>query len=247
MRNHRWLLVLCTSLLALSCGPVLRPSSVSYEDYRISPSLPADSALVSLVQPYRDQVSAQMNEVVGQVSGRLEKKQPNCDLGNFMADAMRISGSRVYGINIDVAFVNYGGIRLNELNEGPITRGKVFELMPFDNLLLVQQIKGSTLRAFLDMTASRNGWPVSGLTYGIREGQATDIRVGGKDLDNEALYYVANSDFVINGGDNMVSLKSIPALNKGYLVRDAILEYVRQLAAEGKPVVSPETRVFHAR
>lgn len=240
-------LVIFITLVLLSCGPVRRPSSLVYQDYSIAPSLPRDSVLSGLVKPYRDSVWSQMNEVVGQVAERLEKRQPNCELGNFMADAMRILGSEKYGVPIDVAFVNYGGIRLNELTPGPMTRGKVFELMPFDNVLLIQRLDGKTLKSLFDLVASRNGWPVSGASYAIREGRAVDIKIGEKALDESATYIVANSDFVVNGGDNVGMLKTIPVQNNGYLVREAIMEYVRRLAADGKMVSSPETRVYYAR
>lgn len=246
MLFRRFIVFLLVGFL-LSCGPVRRPTSLHFEDYSISASLPRDSAILGLVKPYRDSVWSQMNEVVGQVAERMEKRQPNCELGNFMADAMRERGAEKYGVPIDLAFVNYGGIRLNEITPGPITRGKVFELMPFDNLLLVQRLNGKTLKSLFDLLASRNGWPLSGGTYAIREGKAVDIRIGGKPLDESATYTVANSDFVINGGDNVWMLKEIPFQNNGYLVRDAILEYIRRLTAGGKMVTSPETRVSYAQ
>lgn len=233
--------------LLISCGPVLRPTGVVYEDYSISGTLPRDSMLVKLMQPYRDSVASTMEEVIGQVGDRLLKQQPDCGLGNFMADALREMGSKKYGVTIDLAFVNYGGIRLNELTPGPITRGKVFELMPFDNILLLQKVDGKTLKSFFDLIASRNGWPLSGGSFGIRDGRAVDIKIGGKPLDESATYIVANSDFVINGGDNVVMFKSIPVQNIGYLMREAIMDHVRGLTAKGQSIQSPETRVYNAR
>lgn len=233
--------------LLFSCGPTLRPTGVVYEDYSISGTLPRDSMLVKMMQPYRDSVASQMEEVIGRVGDRLLKQQPDCGLGNFMADAMRQMGSIKYGVPIDLAFVNYGGIRLNELTPGPITRGKVFELMPFDNILLIQRVDGKTLRSFFDLIASRNGWPVSGGSFVIREGRAVDIMIGGKPFDESATYVVANSDFVINGGDNVVMFKPLPVQNNGYLMRDAIMDHVRGLTAKGQAIQSPETRVSYAQ
>lgn len=245
--RFRKLIFLGLLSLLFSCGPVLRPTGVVYEDYPIAGSLPRDSMLVKMMQPYRDSVASQMEEVIGKVGDRLLKQQPDCGLGNFMADAMREMGSKKYNVAIDLAFVNYGGIRLNELSPGPVTRGKVFELMPFDNMLLIQRVDGKTLKSFFDLIASRNGWPISGGSFGIRDGRAVDIMIGGKPFDESATYVVANSDFVINGGDNVVMFKPIPVQNNGYLLRDAIMDHVRGLTARGKAIQSPETRVYHAR
>lgn len=225
------------------CNPVYRPVGVQYEDYRVKDSLPPDPALENLVRSYRQEVESQMNTVIGRVAEKLEKRQPDCDLGNFMADAMRIRGSEKYGVTIDVAFVNYGGVRLNELTPGDLTRGKVFEMMPFDNLLVIQTVPGRVLKAFLDQQAARNGWPVSGLSYVIKNGRATGVIIGGKTFDESANYVVANSDFVVNGGDNMNQLRDIPAENKGYLVRDAIIEYVQDITARGENIKKPEIRI----
>ncbi|MBL0145080.1 MAG: 5'-nucleotidase C-terminal domain-containing protein [Chitinophagaceae bacterium] len=44
--------------------------------------------------------------------------------------------------------MNYGGIRLPAIPAGNITRGKIFELAPFDNIIVLQKISGKTFQAF---------------------------------------------------------------------------------------------------
>ena len=43
--------------------------------------------------------------------------------------------------------MNHGGIR-SYIPKGNITTGKIFELMPFDNLIVLQEVKGSVLQQF---------------------------------------------------------------------------------------------------
>lgn len=229
-----------------ACDRHFQPRQLAYADYTIQGDSTSSTAISSLIRPYSDSMNRSMNTVIGYLETALQHRHPNSDLGNLVADAMLAGSSRVYGVKIDMAFVNFGGIRLPEIQAGPLTRGKIFELMPFDNLLLVQEVKGAVVKDLLGVLASRDGWPVAGITMEIRNGKAEQIRVGGKPLDENASYLVANSDYVINGGDNIEQLKSIPVRNKGYLVRDAIIEYVAGFQLRGEKLQQPTIRIRHA-
>ena len=222
-------LVFLISLFAFSCRTVQVPTSAAYHDYRNTDSLAKDAALVSMMAPYRDSVDRSMNAVVGYVEKALEKKQPQGSLGDFMVDALYQGGRVKFGIEPDLAVVNYGGIRLTQVPAGNMTRGKVFELMPFDNLLVLQQIKGDVLKQFLDHTAAAGGWPLAGVSMEIKDKKATNILIKGQPLNVSKTYNLINSDYVANGGDNAAMLKVIPQKNIGYLMRDAIFDYIASL------------------
>lgn len=238
--------ILLLSLLSLAaCKTVQRPSEAAYVHYRVDPSDPRDSALLRLTAPYRDSVDRSMSDVVGRAASALTKEGANGSLGLFMTDAMLEMGKAKVDPRAQVAFVNTGGIRITEMGTGPITRGKVFELMPFDNILVVQEVPGARLQAFLDALAARGGWPVSGLTMEVRDRKAANVRIGGQPLDPARTYFVINSDYVINSAEEGEALRSLPAVNTGYLVRDALIDYLRGQQASGK-VITPATekRVF---
>jgi 2',3'-cyclic-nucleotide 2'-phosphodiesterase (5'-nucleotidase family) len=189
-----------------------------------------------------------MNAVLGTLEQALEREQPSGSLNNFMADAMLHMARQKMDPQVSVAFLNYGGIRATQVPAGPITRGKVFELMPFDNLLLVQQVKGSVLQQFLDATAATGGWPLAGLTMDIRDRKAVNVLIGGQPLDPSKTYHVANTDYVINVDEPGQPLRNIPVQNTGYLLRDAIIDYLGMLSAGGKNVPAPtEKRVRNAQ
>jgi 2',3'-cyclic-nucleotide 2'-phosphodiesterase (5'-nucleotidase family) len=120
----------------------------------------------------------------------------------------------------------------------------VFEMMPFDNQLVVQRLPGSIVQEFLDTVASRGGWPGSGVAYVIRNHKATQVMIKGLPLDTAKVYIVANSDYVVNGGDNCTMLVNFPQENKGFLVRDALIDYFRNITASGQKISSKlENRV----
>jgi 2',3'-cyclic-nucleotide 2'-phosphodiesterase (5'-nucleotidase family) len=138
--------------------------------------------------------------------------------------------------------------KLWKYTDDSITRGKIYELMPFDNTLILQKIRGEILQQVLDLMAERGGWPLAGITMQIKNKKAVNIMIGGKPMDKGKVYTIAHSDFIANGGDNADMLKPIPQQNIGYLMRDALIDYVTKLRKEGKNITATEeNRVTNAQ
>jgi 2',3'-cyclic-nucleotide 2'-phosphodiesterase (5'-nucleotidase family) len=160
---------------------------------------------------------------------------------------MLIMAREKYQTEIDASFINYGGIRLSAIPKGSITRGKVFELSPFDNIIVLLTLKGKILQEFLDHIASRGGWPCAGISFQIKNKAAVNIKVAGKAFDSNSNYVIALGDYIANGGDDCVMFKNIPQKNNGYLVRDALLNYFSKVNKEGKQITaSIENRITNA-
>ena len=127
--------------------------------------------------------------------------------------------------SIDIGIINYGGIRVPSLTKGPVTIGNVYELMPFDNYLVVLSLTGKQVQSMLDAIAASGGWPVAGVTFTIKDNTADDVQINGKRLHSESTYHIAISDYLANGGDNMDMLKGLPQENTNVLLRDAFKAY----------------------
>ena len=125
-----------------------------------------------------------------------------------------------------------------EMSAGPVTQGKIFELMPFDNLMVILKVKGSLLRQYLDTLAANEGVIESGMTMQIVNKTVQQVMVGGKPLDLNADYIIAHSDYVVM---NSGLLKNIKRNTNGYLLRDAILDYVKFLHSQNKKVIVTNT------
>jgi 2',3'-cyclic-nucleotide 2'-phosphodiesterase (5'-nucleotidase family) len=218
----------------VSCNGSFRSSSVQYNNYQVQQTANANSAFAKIIKPYSDSINISMSDVVGINESLLEKKVRQNTLGYFMADAFLFEAKQKFGINVEVAFMNYGGIRLIELPPGKITKGKLFELMPFDNLLVLQKLKGSVLKQYLDTLAMGETVVLSGITMSIENKRTKNILVGGLPLDESRDYIIANSEY--NIGTSEV-LKKIAFQNIGYLQRDALIDYVTYLNIQGKKIV----------
>lgn len=250
MQSHRLLipLLLISVIAGSSCNTVYQSQSLRYKSYRISDTATKEVAMQTFLDPYRDNVNRTMNGVVGYAEESLDKAQPESKLGNFMADAMLAMARKKFNTSVDAAFVNFGGIRLVQLPKGEVTTGKIFELMPFDNLVVLQKIRGDAFQQFLDLTAYKGGWPCAGITMQIKDKKAVNVMIGGKPLDPGKVYTIVNSDFIANGGDNADMLRVIPQIANGYLMRDAIIDYIKKLKGEGKNInANIENRVTNAQ
>ena len=219
---------------------------VNYNYYKISKDNRVDSSYIRMLMPYKDSLNKQMNIVLGFATNTMYKTQPECALGNLLADCVKTMAAKKYNRKVDIGMVNFGGIR-SYISKGEVTVGKIFELMPFDNLLILQELRGDTLQSLLNRVAEKGGWPVSGLTMQIKDNKALNIFIDGKPLDPNAIYIVANSDYVANGGDDCNMLKGIPQISAGYIIRDVIIEYISNINAQGLPVdAKTEKRITYA-
>jgi 2',3'-cyclic-nucleotide 2'-phosphodiesterase (5'-nucleotidase family) len=237
-----WIYGLFAIILALGgCRSIYyQPAKVQYSHIEANAQqLGTDSVVQQLLMPYSKKINETMNEPLGTLGVQLLKRMPDNSLGYFMTDAYYAMAQKKFERRVDAAFMNTGGIRLNSMEPGKITLGKIYELMPFDNLLLLVEIKGAELRQFLDQTAPRGGWPVTGISYTINKEKATEIRVNNQPLDENALYTIAVSDYVANGGDENSVFKGKTQVNIGYLQRDALIEYVKSFGARQQDIGVP--------
>lgn len=203
--------------------------------YSIKDSTASDSTFVNMLAPYKTKMDAQMQVVIGRADTTLTKMQPESTLGNFMADAQLRTAKKIDDAVV-ASVANYGGIRLPYISEGPVTLGKIYELMPFDNMLVIAEIPGDVMKHFCDFIAHAKGWPVSGIKFDIVGKEARRIFIGNSPLDEHAVYKVAINDYIANGGDNCDFLVSLKKQTTNIFVRDALIDYVKDLNAQGKPL-----------
>ncbi len=222
-----------TLFLAFACNTSYKAENVQYSSYKIQQTDNGSKTLSSVIKPYSDSVNKSMNVVIGYNETQLERKKQVNPLGYFMADAYLEMARKKLDPNISASFMNSGGVRLPDLPAGAITQGKIFELMPFDNLMVSVKLKGSLLKKYLDTLSANDGIIESGITMQIVNKTAQQILIEGKPLDPDAEYTIVHSDYVLN---NSNLLKNLERNKNGYLLRDAILDYVKLFNKQGKKI-----------
>jgi 2',3'-cyclic-nucleotide 2'-phosphodiesterase (5'-nucleotidase family) len=237
--------VIIVAVFFVSCHKQFQAQSVQYAGYSVEQNK-TDSVVSDFLKPYSSKVGETMNDVMAQLGTSLKKEQPNGSLGNFLADAYLAMAQKKFDPAADVAFMNNGGIRLNTLQAGPLRRGSIYEVMPFDNLLVILKLTGAQLQQYLDHIAAEGGGGIAGLRMTIRDKKATDVYIDNKPLNLTATYTMVNSDYAVNGGGGYTLFKDMPMQKTGYLLRDAILDYCAVSKAAGKPIiVSAEKRIIN--
>lgn len=192
----------------------------------VGENISADSTYASLISPYKHRVDSIMNVVLGKASAPLTEAKPESSLGNFAADAVRIAAGNMLGKNIDLCILNYGGLRI-DLNKGPITVGNIFELMPFENEMVVLRLTGDQVRNLLNEVVKAGGEPISGARLRSFDDRAVDVIVGAQPIRNDQNYWIATSDYLQNGGGNMPTLWNADSVIYTDLkIRDALIQYV---------------------
>ena len=225
--------LLIATFFVVSCNTSYKAENVHYSSYRIQQYDAGSKSLTTIVKPYSDSVNKLMNVVIGYNETQLEKKRQGNTLGFFITDAYLEMAKQKVDPRVDAAFMNSGGIRLPEMSAGAITQGKIFELMPFDNLMVLLQLKGSLLKQYLDTLAANEGVIESGINMQIENKTVQKVMVGDKPLELNADYIIVHSDYVAM---NSNLLKNINRSTNGYLLRDALLDYVKFINGQSKKV-----------
>lgn len=192
------------------------------------------------IAPYQEALVSKMNVRLASAPEKLVKGKPQSTLGNFVADAYREIGGQLTGKKIDFAITNLGGLRA-DLEAGDVTLGTMFSIFPFENSITVLGLKGSDLRQLIESNAGRKLDATSGAQITLEmDGDrciASQILIGGKPIDPNRIYYVSTLDFLAEGNSGMTALtRAVETYKTGVLARDAMTDYVKRLAAQGKTV-----------
>ncbi|MBV5282880.1 MAG: 5'-nucleotidase C-terminal domain-containing protein [Paludibacter sp.] len=235
------LLTLLIALSVTSCShktwSILQSSSVKIAIDSTANAL-ADKSYNAYLQPFKQKVDGQMNEVIGQAAETMKGHAPESLLSNISADIYLQTATDFQGENVDIAIVNLGGLR-TVVPAGDITVRKVFELMPFENELVLLWLKGDKLNELLQYFAGMGGEGVSGLRMEIKDGKAVNITINDKPLDPTKVYSIVTNDYLAGGNDKMVQLaQAEKRVNTGIKVRTMLLNYIKNETKKGNKIQS---------
>ncbi len=230
-------------LFLISCGPSREPVYVEGEVYTIDPvTIPEkDIEIDSIIAIYRYDLEQEMSQVLSYSDQTMTRGTPEGLLNNFVADLVFDIGREIYQADqpIDFCLLNYGGLRA-PIPQGPVTMSHVFELMPFENEMVVITLSPEkTLELFDYLAASDVGMPVSGIRIKPDDGEVQQVTIGGREFNPERNYRVLTSDYLAGGGDNMTFfLEPIEYEYLGLRIRDAIIKHLKEKQQQGLSIKS---------
>ena len=109
---------------------------------------------------------------------------------------------------------------------------KTLALMPFENEIVVAELSGEKIKEMLTyLERAKTAHPVSGIQIEMdQDYKVTSAKIKGEEIDEDKTYFVATSDYLQKGGDNMSFFKNPIELYKvDYKLRNAIIDYFKKV------------------
>lgn len=186
-----------------------------------------DTQYVAYLKPIKTDLENKLSEVIGYTLEPLGVFQPECPMLNWATDALLYMAKKYCPDKVDIAVVNIGGMRCS-WGQGDITIKHVFELMPFDNELVVLTLTGQDILDLCQVFAKTGGEGAAGMQIAVRNG-VVDAKINNKMIDPSKTYLVATSDYLSQGNDYMTPLtKSSYVWKSNMKIRDLYLEYIKE-------------------
>lgn len=234
----KYFLLSVITFLVFNCKqPKAYLSKIEGKQINIADSIISDSQIEAFIKPYREHIENDLDSVLAYSMNTYSKSDGafNTALGNFMADAVFDEANPIFnsrtGKNLDMVILNHGGIRSNIL-KGNITTRTAFELMPFENSIVVVALKGSQIDSLIDyLSKAKEAHPISKLKLVINKNfKVIESSINGEKIEQTRTYYVATNDYLYNGGDDMYFFKP----NEGiyvldYKIRNALIDNFKEV------------------
>ena len=241
--NKKFLLRIFVALLlltAISCKTTYNVTRKEAVSIAISDTNGVDSAIIKIIQPYSDKIKGIMEEVIGYSDATYEKGQPEGTLGNFLCDLLIDFAQNKYGEFVKetsvMCLLNNGGIR-SSLPIGEVKVETIYQIMPFDNTVVLIELKGIVLKKIFPIIIGKGGMPIGGLRLVLSGNELKSASIADKPFSDDENYILITSDYLANGGDGLSFLSdNIRYLPTGLLMRDVIIEYIKGLTAQGKTI-----------
>ncbi|MBK9283495.1 MAG: 5'-nucleotidase C-terminal domain-containing protein [Sphingobacteriaceae bacterium] len=195
----------------------------------------ASIVLTDSIKRYKTIVDHETSKVIAIADNPLTKTGNENTLGNFVCDAMEQVCLQQYKIKPDITLVNRGGLRV-ELPKGEIKKLHLFELMPFENQLVVFSITGKQLMEVIALIKEyKHSFKGMRLDFTTNE---EVILINELKLDTTAIYKLLTSDYIAEGGDNFKMFGKPSYLNSDKIkLREALIQYCIFLNEQNKHII----------
>ena len=229
-----FVLILTFSLFFSCAEKKYHVSRIEGTKIGIENTLSESSEIENFIKPYRDNINNDLSQVLSFAPITLDKNGIwQTSAGNFLSDITLEKTNPVFqkreNKSIDICLLNHGGIR-SIIPSGNITARTAYEVMPFENTTIVVGLKGEQIEEIANYIVSeKKPHPLSGMSFVIAKDKSVkDILVQEKPLDKNKIYYVVTSDYLVNGGDNMVFFKkSVEKYDLDYKLRNIMIDYFK--------------------
>jgi 2',3'-cyclic-nucleotide 2'-phosphodiesterase (5'-nucleotidase family) len=233
---------LLITLLSYACQPISYHKKITTDkaSLAIDKDLPEKKEIVQLLKPYKNVLDSSMNAVIGIAAvemPRIINQEHETLLGNFAADLYMNYLTQKMNVSSDMSVVTVGGLRTT-VPAGEVTLSTLYELMPFDNEMVRIEIKGEKVKELFNYAYHRKITAIANTKLVFDStGVLQSALIGGIPFDENKNYTLITSDYLADGGDDMVFLKNPLSYQPLHIkARDMLINYVKSLTNEGKSI-----------
>lgn len=220
----------------------------------VNASVPDDPEMAKTIAPYADVIHKSFGRVIARVPQEIGRPRDRKDaglspLGYFLADIMREGAAKASGRTVRFGFTNSGGLR-RAIPAGDLKVQDIYELMPFENELVVAEYTGREIMQIIkEGIRRRGGEPCSGVLASVTgDPKNPDVKItwsDGSAIDPEATYLGATTDYLLANGDGVPTLKNGRNVQlTGVPLRQLIIDTCEALGKVGKDVTAPRTNRY---
>lgn len=155
--------------------------SIEYELIDLNSRTEFDSELKNIIDGYND--APFFNEIVGFSHLYHDRPQVGC----FVAEALRVK------MGVDLTFQNTGGVRAN-LDNGDIIKREIFEILPFNNPMMIYEMTVAEIKNFL--IGSGSGFYYSGVKFENINGVFNVKDLDGNIISDNTILTVGLNDYI---------------------------------------------------
>ncbi|HHW59411.1 MAG: 5'-nucleotidase C-terminal domain-containing protein [Bacteroidales bacterium] len=204
----------------------------------IDTTIKNDDNVDKWIMKYKTSLDSLMDLVIGFNKISMIKNTPESNLGNFVCDLILDFINRELKDTLEglpcIVVLNNGGFR-SSLPEGQISIRDIYSVMPFDNTLTLLKISGENMIKLAQQIIEKGGMPIGGIEIIATATTLKQTKINGNDISKNQQYWVATSNFIANGGDNLIGLMNpIKRIDTPYLIRDIIIEHYKLLTSQNK-------------
>ncbi|MCK9628348.1 MAG: 5'-nucleotidase C-terminal domain-containing protein [Bacteroidales bacterium] len=197
---------------------------------------PEEPVVKGIVDYYKPEMDIRMQQVVGVSECEMRSGRPESLLSDFTVDAMLEISQRKSEKKVDFALTNFGGLRA-AIPAGKVRRYDVFSTYPFENYLVILDLKGEDVRELFNIMAEKVEALSSNVFLHIKAGKLNDALIDGVQIDDQRIYRIATLDFLMTGGDNLHPLKkAVEVEYTGMLLRDVMFEKIAELTSKNEKI-----------
>ena len=217
----------------MACHPNMNLVDVkTQENIVIGQEIEDKKEFVKLIAPYKEKLDDRMNQKISHTMIELNRMGDNSNLGALLSDYL-LEGANDWAVKnkmpkVDAAILNIGGIR-NNISEGDILVRNIFEVMPFENEMVIVKMKGEDIQGIFDYYEKhQKNNPVAQLNIIVKDGKLVEGLINGERPQIGKTYYIATSDYLAMGGDSMYFFEKGETIKTDVILRNLFLEYFRK-------------------